>query len=49
MSELFLSWSCLPKDGTKKPDYWEDVSNSLNNVRLSSGCMTLDKLDGEGY
>ncbi|MFS7180752.1 hypothetical protein AB6846_10925 [Serratia proteamaculans] len=49
MSKLHLSWSCSPKGGTKKSDSWDDIGNLLNNLRLSSGCVTVDKLDDEGY
>ena len=49
MSKLHLSWSCSPKGGSKKSDCWDDISNLLNNLRLSSGCVTVDKLDDEDY
>lgn len=49
MSKLHLSWSCSPKGGTKKSDSWDDIEDLLNHLRLSSGCVTVDKLDDEGY
>ncbi|MEQ9743438.1 hypothetical protein ABRQ05_03915 [Pectobacterium actinidiae] len=49
MSKLHLSWSCLPKGGNKKSDCWDDISDLLNNLQVSSGCVTVDKLDNEGY
>lgn len=49
MSKLHLSWSCSPKGGTKKSDSWDDIASLLNNLGLSSGCVTVDKLDDEGY
>lgn len=49
MSKLQLSWSCSPKGGSKKSDCWGDISDVLNNLRLSCGCVTVDKLDDEDY
>ncbi|HEJ9057544.1 TPA: hypothetical protein SML50_001811 [Serratia fonticola] len=49
MGKFHLSWSCSPKGGSKKSDCWDDIGNLLNNLRSSSGCVTVDKLDDEGY
>lgn len=49
MNRLLLTWSISQKGGTKKPHCWEDIANLLDKVRLSSGCVTVDKLDSEGY
>ncbi|NTY88826.1 hypothetical protein FCH33_18800 [Serratia fonticola] len=48
MDKLHLSWTCSPKGGSKKSDSWDDIGNQLNNLRLSSGCVTVNKLDDEG-
>ncbi|WP_249040113.1 DUF6911 family protein [Enterobacter roggenkampii] len=49
MNRLLLSWSISQKGGTKKPDCWEDIVNLLAKVHLFSGCVTVDRLDCEGY
>lgn len=49
MNKFLLSWSISQKGGTKKPDCWGDIVNLLDKVRLFSGCVTVDKLDSEGY
>ena len=49
MNKLLLSWSVSQKGGTKKSNYWDDIVNLLDNLRLSSGYVTVDKLDDENY
>lgn len=49
MNRLLVSWSISQKGGTKKPDCWEGIVNLLAKVRLFSGCVTVDRLDCEGY
>jgi hypothetical protein len=49
MNKLLLSWSISQKGGTKKPDCGEDIVNLLAKVHLFSGCVTVDRLDCEGY
>jgi len=49
MSKLILSWSVSQKGGMKKPNDWNDIANLLNNLRLFSGCVTIDKLDEDDY
>lgn len=49
MSKLQISWSSLQKSGIKALDCWDEIKNVLNNIMLSNGCVTLDKLDDDGY
>ncbi|SMG24569.1 DUF6911 family protein [Cedecea sp. NFIX57] len=49
MSKLQISWSSLQKSGIKALDCWGEIKNVLNNIMLSNGCVTLDKLDDDGY
>jgi hypothetical protein len=49
MNKLLLSWSISQKGGTKNSNCWDDIVNFLDDLRLSSGCITVDKLDDENY
>lgn len=49
MNKLLLSWSVSQKGGTKKSNYRDDIVNLLDNLRLSSDCVTVDKLDDKNY
>ena len=49
MNKLLLSWFISQKGGTKNAFQWGDVYDLLNNIRLFGGCLTINKLDDEGY
>jgi len=49
MNKLLLSWSIAQKGGSKKSNCWDDIANLLDDLRLSNGSVTVDKLDDEDY
>lgn len=49
MNKLFLSWSIAQKGGSRKSNCWDDIANLLDDLRLSNGSVTVDRLDDENY